>query len=67
MSEAINEGGTASVEVPAGNDLQVRNPNGVQHLEDQMLFISRADDPKVGFRGLIGPDWNVLGLSLIHI
>lgn len=63
MSEAINEGGTASVEVPAGNDLQVRNPNGVQHLEDQMLFISRADDPKVGFRGLIGPDWNVLGIN----
>ena len=63
MSEPINEGGTASVEVPAGNDLQVRNPNGVQHLEDQMLFISRADDPKVGFRGLIGPDWNVLGIN----
>ena len=39
MPESIAEGGTASVEVPAGNDLQVRNPNGVQHLEDQMLFI----------------------------
>lgn len=64
MSEPINEGGTAAAaEVPAGNDLQVRNPNGVQHLEDQMLFISRADDPKVGFHGLIGPDWNVLGIN----
>lgn len=67
MSTPINEnettGNTASPAVPAGNDLQVRNPNGVQHLEDQMLFISRADDPKVGYRGLIGPDWNVLGIN----
>lgn len=49
--------------VAAGNALQVRQPGGVQHLEDQMLFISREDDPKVGFRGLIGPAWNVLGIN----
>lgn len=60
MSTPINETTGA---VAAGNELQVRQPGGVQHLEDQMLFISRADDPKVGFRGLIGPDWNVLGIN----
>lgn len=49
--------------VAAGNELQVRQPGGVQNLEDQMLFISREDDPKVGFRGLIGPAWNVLGIN----
>lgn len=60
MSTPINE---TTPPVAAGNALQVRQPGGVQHLEDQMLFISRADDPKVGFRGLIGPDWNVLGIN----
>lgn len=60
MSTPINENAGA---VAAGNELQVRQPGGVQHLEDQMLFISREDDPKVGFRGLIGPAWNVLGIN----
>lgn len=60
MSTPINENAGA---VAAGNALQVRNPNGVQHLEDQMVFLSREDDPKVGFRGLIGPAWNVLGIN----
>ena len=60
MSTPINETTGA---VAAGNALHVRQPGGVQHLEDQMLFISREDDPKVGFRGLIGPDWNVLGIN----
>lgn len=49
--------------IPSGNDLHLRNPNGVQHLEDQLLFISREDDPKVGFRGLINADWMVLGIN----
>lgn len=49
--------------VPAGNELHLRNPNGVQHLEDQMVFISRADDPKIGYRGLINADWRVLGIN----
>ena len=60
MSTPINENAGA---IAAGNALQVRQPGGVQHLEDQMLFISREDDPKVGFRGLIGPAWNVLGIN----
>lgn len=60
MSTPINENAGA---IAAGNALQVRQPGGVQHLEDQMVFISREDDPKVGFRGLIGPAWNVLGIN----
>lgn len=40
----------------------LRDPSGVQPLEDQLVFVSKADDPKVGYKGLIGPDWEVLGI-----
>lgn len=40
----------------------LRDPAGVQPLEDQLVFVSRADDPKVGYKGLIGPDWEVIGI-----
>lgn len=60
MSTPINENTGA---VAAGNELQVRQPGGVQNLEDQAVYISYADDPKVGLRGLIGPDWRVLGIN----
>lgn len=43
--------------------LHLRIPGGVQALEDQMTYISVAEDPKVGFKGLIGPEWKILGIN----
>lgn len=40
-----------------------RNPAWIADLEDRELFISFAEDPKIGLMGLFGDDWHTAGIE----